>query len=78
MVTGTTCVYYKRHPWKIIETSYTGDAVHQIRWCRKCGSLTEFYKNSRKDRRWHRTVDPKFPDCYFIEIPEIVKKTFRN
>jgi hypothetical protein len=65
-ITPTKCKDGKKHRWENIcrvEGNWAGE--YQIyKWCRNCGSHTEFYEGRGKPMRC------KEPDgSYYIEIP---------
>ena len=65
-VTATKCLEGKRHRWKLLKMDQEGYAVRQIRWCKVCGCVTEFYKDIRH-KRFERCKDG---NDYYVEIPE--------
>lgn len=61
-ITDRNCKDGKRHSWRYLTSEQTGGMeYHEFKWCKKCGSYTEFINNIRI----------KELGSYYIEIPSL-------
>lgn len=69
--TPTKCTDGKNHSWKSLWLLNEYGSSNSIDWCRKCGCVTEFYKNEIMKKR-ERCLDDKKE--IYIDIPRNLKE----
>lgn len=64
-ITSTKCKDGKRHSWKYMYRNPEFGNVRDFKWCKKCGSNTEFVNDVRCWTNYKEGTD------YLIEIPSL-------
>lgn len=72
-VTPVKCTDGKRHRWRYLAEHISPGTITEIRWCKECGSVTEFYVERFRgiETITKRCLEPD--GSYYIMIPELVK-----
>lgn len=73
-ITTVRCLDNKRHQWEELSQTDKHSHVRSTRWCKKCGSITEFVTLGPKGRfhRFYRYWSVDSMD-YYIETPKFIE-----